>query len=227
VIENRVSVEWGAVSMNRAHINLLEAASKKGRYAHYTLISGQDLPIKPTKDLYDELVTNKDFTYMLIHDDEAWIKKQEINIKLKYPKFMMKRNIVSKVIKKTYQILFGWRKKETHRKNYFGSVWMSLSPEFVEYLFNYYNIEELLKEYKHGLCVDETMMHTVFMNSPLRDKRKDYLTYVDWSEQKPSPKILTIDDYEQIINSDKFFARKFDSTVDNEIIYKLLQVNMH
>jgi hypothetical protein len=63
------------------------------------------------------------------------------------------------------------------------------------------------------------------MNSPYKDKREDYLHYVDWSEGGNSPKTLTIDDYEKISGSDKLMARKFDLTADKKIIERLKRNN--
>lgn len=223
ILEERISVMWATVDVAHAHIKLLKAAFEKNEYLHYTLISGQDLPVKPTNELYNEIANHKDISYVNISTDKDWIKKTEITVNLKYPRFMVKRNNFSRLIKKTYQAIFGPMIKSKYRVNYFGSQWMSLSHEFIDYLFYNYNVEtELLKEYKYSICVDETMIHTLFMNSRFKDLRKDNLTYVDWSEGKTSPKTLTLDDYDKMKNSNKFFARKFDETIDNEIITKIL-----
>jgi hypothetical protein len=44
------------------------------------------------------------------------------------------------------------------------------------------------------------------------------LRYIDWSLGGASPKILKIEDTEKIGQSGKFFARKFDTDIDSEIL---------
>ena len=56
-------------------------------------------------------------------------------------------------------------------------------------------------------------------NSDYRsDMVNDNLRYIDWSEGKPSPKTLTIEDADKLTNSGKLFGRKFNSKVDSKIL---------
>ena len=45
-ISPRISVNWGGVSIMRAELALLKAATGTGKYDYYHLLSGMDLPIK-------------------------------------------------------------------------------------------------------------------------------------------------------------------------------------
>lgn len=223
---NRISVTWGTIDIAKVHLNLLESAQKSKKYSHFILISGQDLPIKNTDLLYKELSNNLAYSYIDIIEDKAWVEKTKITVNLKYPRWMAKRNKAVKVIKKLYQKTFGLFAKNKNKNQYFGSVWMTLNKAYVEYLFSEEKIiEKLVKKYKNSLCSDETIIHTHFMASPFKDFRKPYLTYVDWSEGLSSPKLLTIEDYERIMNSNMYFARKFDAKIDKDIIDKILKEN--
>jgi len=54
---------------------------------------------------------------------------------------------------------------------------------------------------------------------------RENLTYVDWKTKHDGhPKIMKIEDYEKIMNSDKLFARKFDKNIDENIIEKIKNV---
>ena len=46
----------------------------------------------------------------------------------------------------------------------------------------------------------------------------DNLLYLDWSAGQPNPKVLTIDDKDAILNSGKFFGRKFVAAKDEKIL---------
>lgn len=81
--------------------------------------------------------------------------------------------------------------------------------------------------YKSSLTPDESFFQTLFMMSPYKNTRHDYLHYIDWSERpgKPrnSPNTLTLADYDKMKESGYLMARKFDMDVDKGIIYKLMK----
>ena len=58
ILNNRVDVRWGTVSQLEAELLLLETAHQSGPYAHYHILSGVHLPLKP----FDRLMQ---FTAML------------------------------------------------------------------------------------------------------------------------------------------------------------------
>lgn len=51
-----------------------------------------------------------------------------------------------------------------------------------------------------------------------KDMINNNLRYVDWSEGKVNPKTLPMEDAEKLKNSEKLFARKFNTEVDNKIL---------
>jgi hypothetical protein len=44
------------------------------------------------------------------------------------------------------------------------------------------------------------------------------LRYIDWSENQSSPKTITVKDKEKLMESNAFFARKFDMNIDADIL---------
>ena len=66
-----------------------------------------------------------------------------------------------------------------------------------------------------GLVPDEIFFQTLVLNSPHRDSVVDAnLRYIDW----PGPRVLRADDLDALLGSGMLFARKFDETVDAEIL---------
>ena len=105
---------------------------------------------------------------------------------------------------------------------YFGANWMAFSQETVTWIMQYLNQHsEYIKYFHHCQNPDESFFHTLFMNSPYREKRLDFLHYVDWSEGGNSPKTLTMTDYDKLKYSQYMMDRKFDLNVDSRIIRKL------
>lgn len=114
------------------------------------------------------------------------------------------------------------RKAPDNVKFYSGSSWICLSGEMEDWMENYLKAHpEYIRFYRNVNCPDENFFQTLVMNSPYKDKREDYLHYVDWSKSGNNPKVLKIEDLENLMASDKLMARKFDVDVDRNIIIKL------
>ncbi len=57
------------------------------------------------------------------------------------------------------------------------------------------------------------------MNSRFKETVvNDNFYYIDWSKGGANPKILTAEDYDQLVSSDKIMARKFDISQDHAIL---------
>jgi hypothetical protein len=56
--------------------------------------------------------------------------------------------------------------------------------------------------------VDESLIHTILCNSPLRISM-DHRRYIDWHQPSKHPKTLDMSDFESMIRSRRWFARKF------------------
>ncbi|MBR1872556.1 MAG: hypothetical protein IJ795_05055 [Bacteroidales bacterium] len=52
LVEPRLKVSWGGVSIMRATIAMLEAAASVGQFDYYHLLSGMDLPIKGQDEIH-------------------------------------------------------------------------------------------------------------------------------------------------------------------------------
>lgn len=120
-----------------------------------------------------------------------------------------------------------------------GSDWVALSREFVEYVANPNPdtlVTDLLKLFKYTLLPAESFFHTVLRNSKFCNtyidnnlhvtnwKRKlgckcQYKAVVDWCGCSPND--FKLEDFGRILNTidrNLFFARKFESIIDQRII---------
>jgi Core-2/I-Branching enzyme len=69
---------------------------------------------------------------------------------------------------------------------------------------------------------EEIFFQTVLMNSPFKNQiENDNLRYIIWQSPSRHPEILRKSDFSGCINSKKLFARKFDCTVDEEVLCML------
>jgi hypothetical protein len=91
----------------------------------------------------------------------------------------------------------------------------------VEYLVDYVDHHpNIINYFKYTFIPDETFFQTLVCNSPFKDQVSGYsLTYTDWLHPNPTyPRVLTIEDFDSLKNSDCLFARKFDPYRSGELL---------
>ncbi|MEX0269955.1 beta-1,6-N-acetylglucosaminyltransferase [Leptolyngbyaceae cyanobacterium UHCC 1019] len=103
---------------------------------------------------------------------------------------------------------------------YGGSFFCTLSKKCVNYLYDFYLENPEVVEYYKGVCVsDESFIQTILANNRSLNLQNDPKRYFDFSQTRDGrPHTLTIHDYSSITQSDSHFARKFDITVDKEVL---------
>jgi hypothetical protein len=103
-----------------------------------------------------------------------------------------------------------------------GGPYWCLARRVVDYVQAFvHEHPEVVSFFEHVWIPDELFFQTIVMSSPLRDTVvNDNLRFIDWSRE-PAPAILRRDDLESIVASGKLFARKFDATIDSEILDEL------
>lgn len=105
---------------------------------------------------------------------------------------------------------------------YGGSSWISFTKEAVEYIREFARANTGLKViefFRTVLHPEEMLFQTILMNSELaKHVHGCNYRYIDWSVEPKHPAVLNLDDYERIVSSGAFIARKFDETVSSEIM---------
>jgi hypothetical protein len=110
-------------------------------------------------------------------------------------------------------------------KLYGGScaTFMTLSVDCVRYVVEFMRKNKGVQRYAFfAWGTDEFLIDTIIMNSRFKETVvNDNLYYIDWSKGGDHPKTFTIEDFEVLKNSNKFYARKFDIKVDASILDKI------
>lgn len=110
------------------------------------------------------------------------------------------------------------RTQNCDKKFYKGANWISITNEMAKYIIE--NEKFIKRFFYKSLCADEMFVQTIAMNSPYRETIEDTsLRLVDWKRGRPY--IWRKQDFEEIINSKKLWARKFSEQVDEEIIEQI------
>ena len=215
----RISVYWGDYSQVQCELNLLKAAIK-GNYQYYHLISGVDLPIKSQGYIHDFFDKNKNTEYVRFTDnwDHSRVGKLHILNKLNRtnnPLLIKIKILLNKPFNYLYKKGYDYSQKFNFSIKK-GDNWFSITDSAAKYIVSQ---EKVIKKlFKYSLCPDEHFIHTILFNSKF-EKSLSYntcLREIDW--KRGEPYTYRKADYSLLINSNNLFARKFDTSIDKEII---------
>lgn len=233
----RMDVKWGGYSVAQCTINLLKFATGYGEYAYYHLLSGADLPLKTQDEIHAffEAEEGKEF----IAFDRFKPKDEEIKRVKRYYFFQdvygrNRKNVfclllfaLDKISVKIQDLLKLDRFKKLHIELQKGPEWFSITHEMAKIV-----VEKeawIKKHFSYTRCCDEVFMQTIVNNSKRKEnlyqngfskETNACLRKIDWGRGKPY--IWTIKEYEELMQSNCLFARKFDPNVNQQIIERIV-----
>lgn len=218
--ENRINIKWGELSQIKAELELFAYATANGDYQHYHLLSGQDLLLKPVQQINKFMRENHDKEFIGLREERAGL--ESVDFRLRYYHFFThlcqsKYRIVQLIyfIPVKIQKLIGFRRQKVNNI-IMGSNWCSLTQECVKYIL--YNRDKVLHKFRLCTCSDELYKQYLILNSTFRKQifknidsfnGTDCLRKIDWVRGQPYT--WTDKDFEELISSDAFFARKFSA----------------
>lgn len=219
-IKKRVEVTWGSFSIIDAIVESYKEILAHDQYDYINVITSQHLPIKSSKEILKHLSENNGYQFInaiKYNTENPWWKRCEkriLNYSFAgwriYGKYRIE-GIVNKIIKK--------KKLPTDHIIAGGPSYFFFTSECVEYIVNEFKIKrKLINFFKYTWGADEFIFATLIFNSKFKDNIKDCLAYVDYEDNQGHSKIIQKKDFEKLKHSSKFFAKKFDPHVDNEII---------
>lgn len=218
-IKNRVNVRWGGYSVVRATFNgILEICDQDMTYNFINLLSGQDYPIKSANTLasfFRENVNKEFLTYRDIISD--WREAQNRYKRYHFTDLAFRG---STRLEKILNTLLPTRKIPYNLHPYGDSMFWMLSPKVALYVVNKVQNDGLMRRFFSLVWgSDEFVFQTIILNSEYKNSViKNNYRYIDWSENKASPKTLLKNDFEELRQSPMLFARKFETTENSELL---------
>lgn len=220
------SVAWGGVSQINCILDLLTEAVKS-EHDYYHLISGVDMPIKNNSDMVAFFEENKGKEFIGI--TPKWAESPAIAQRYELHWFLQdrigkRRNLlyfVSRIITKAEKIVRFKRKSRESIHFYGGPVWFSITENAAIYILNHGDWAK--KRFENTICCDEIFAQTIIGNSSfgnciykhnIQDSHAECMRYVRFN--KESPFILDMKDFEDLVKSDRLFARKFGTKKPEE-----------
>jgi len=231
-ISPRIAVHWGGISIMRAELSLLKEALK-GDYRYFHLLSGMDLPIKSQEAIHQFFDAHDGKEFL-----DLWQFKSHTHNRFHYYTLFPEGagsfwpNLANNLFK-------GLQKLVGHRINkgidfHFGSQWFSITNECARYVVS--QEAWLEKVFRHTNTADEIFLPTLVCNSPFKEhlydarehvQNSEYsqanMRFIDWTrgESVRHPWTFRAADYDLLMRVPHLWARKFDDTVDAQIIDRL------
>ena len=218
------SIKWGGMSHLKAYLRLSEIALKDKENSFFHLITGQDYPIK-NNDYFTSIAKNTKCNYLehfkMPRTNGNWngggMDRLEYYNFYDFFNALSKRGFVwiNRFIRLQKRINFKRPINDYLGQLYGGSTYWSLSREVLQYVIDFRKSNKKhFRRFKYTFAAEEIYFPTVIMNSPYSNKVvNDNLRFIDWESGKGGyPAFLDETDFQDIINSNKLFARKIDKS---------------
>lgn len=249
-VENRKEIRWGGFSQVDSLTELLRCVKQTNKkYKRVICLSGTDYPAvslnkikKAFEDQNIEYINSIDIT-----DNNNYSNKvtQYWNFDIKNNNKTIERinRILTNQIRNKLLFLLGKRKKDFLYINnqkwdvYFGSDYWALTYDCAMYVYEMLNKKEVVDYFKTSYVPSELIINTIVFNSKYKEnanliniKKEEKIRYeklcaLHYEIYEPLIKVMTIDDYEDIVNSNKLFFRKAKSGESDSLIERLNSEN--
>jgi hypothetical protein len=218
-INKRINIHWGNYSIVQATLYAFEEILESDHsYSHINLLSGEDYPLQNNDRLLNFLFNNQHKTFMhSLSIDDEWQEAQPRIRKYHFGDFMFRgRYLLQAVI----NLFAPSRELPDGYKAYGRSQWFAITPDCAVYVIEILKNNERLRRYfRMTWAPDEFIFQTILHNSPFKDSVvNDNLRYIVFKPGNYHPETMTIADADTLINSGKFFARKFNMESERAIM---------
>jgi len=248
IIDTRISGTLACWSLVEISIELLKAAKQYSidyhyDFKYYRLLSGQDYPIKSFAEYEDFLKNHYPQNFMGVefyHESKhvrdkfsRWrysFVREWLNEHCKIGWFREGGYVCVHLLEKIITFIKGTPYTVLKKSGYNvagGPSWWNLTDRFVDYFLceiarNVFWISVV----RNTATPEESVVQMSYVNSPCYDAKPTYnMTVGNYGRREQIVNGHTypwrIEDKEELINSDCFFARKFDPMVDCEILDEL------
>ena len=234
IIDERVKVNWGGFSQVRATLALLSAALNAECHSHrFCLLSGADFPIKPNTRIQPALDSSWEFMRvdrrLASQDNHSHCGNVRAYWFMDSPG-LLKDRLSGRIKRGPYEGI----------TLYHGAAWWALTRNCVEYVLQF--LEEhpdYVSYFKYVLIPDEIFFQSIVKQSPFAASitedferagdlaayfrsNKHGAHYIDWNANtKMHPKVLDLEDFDALWDSEALFARKFDEGISRPLIESL------
>lgn len=231
----RMKVYWGDYSQVESVLRML-AVALKGNYAYFHVLSGADLPLKSPDHIHQFFADHAGAEFVAFnkapvytHDWLAYF--HPANRLAKSPHSLTtaahaRFTRVSVAVQRRLQID---RTRAWGVEIKYGSDWYSITSGLAQHLVD--NEKRIRGWFRWSFNPVEYYVQTAVWNSPFRarvfdmdDPYHSSMRLIDFPRGSgSSPYTWRASDFEELVTSNRLFARKFNPAVDREIIDLLVE----
>jgi hypothetical protein len=223
-LEERYYVNWGGFSTVLATLALMKESLKESLPDdRLVLLSVQDYPIKPKDHIASFFAehSQKEFVSWWRLPSAAW--KTEDGGKDRYQYYWL----IDFVHLRYAEMLFRWQKKLGIQRKLpefvspvGGSQWFLLTAECVRLILDYCTRNPKFSQFwRTTRLSDEMFFNTILLNSGISTRvENNGLKYLDWLKGPEYPRILRLEDFPLIKESQHLFARKVDPSIKESFL---------
>lgn len=223
-VYSKIKVKYGSYKFLESSQFLLKEAYKNSDNTHFHFMSGQDILTKPIDELCDFFEENKNTSYFDCSEypkDWDWrINKHHVG-EIFPPNSFFNTIARSLVLRIEKNIKYD-RKQLPFETLYIGSPWWSINRKAAKVLIDYFSIAKNWSRLKYTWGIEEVIVPTLLGNAiQIGNVVKHNQCYMNWSQSAGChPNCLIESDYNDIVQSNRFFARKVDPIKS----YKLIEL---
>jgi hypothetical protein len=218
-VSKRVQVSWGSYNIVAATVNGFKDIISSGEYYDYVnLLSGGDYPLQTPQYIHKFLEANPDkafMSYQFMHQE--WIEALPRITRYHLTNYNFPGCYLLQKLLNRFMPL---RKMPGSLVPVGRSQWFTASMGCIKYIVDYWNKHpRFVRFLRFTWGADEFAFQTILYNSVHRENMvNNNMRFMDWSANGVSPAILTMEHKDQVMATDKLFARKFDLHTHPEIM---------
>ncbi len=232
-LSREFQVNWGGLNLLKSLLLLSKEAINNKDIEYFHRISGQDFPIKSCDEIKNFLVKNRGKEYIENFEmpakcwgsDGGMERICYYNFNNLFNTKTIRGKIAIRSLLKAQKILKIKRNIQQDFPKLFGGEGMwTLSYSCLKYIIDYTDKHpDFLRRFKWSFCAEEIYFQTIIMNSVFKaNVANNNLRYIEWKKRNGNnPANLDETDYDNIINSDAIFARKFEYPVSEILMNKI------
>lgn len=203
---------WGGYSLVDAALRgMKRLLQTDSQWTHFINLSGQDFPLRTQRQIMAHLQANTGREFIRAVDQQR-IRPDTMARVGKYVLELGGRIIHTPISRR---FLAG-------AIPFIGTQWMIVSRQFCQFVCHNQRAARYKTFYRNTFIADEGFFQTVMMNTaPHGEIVNDDLRMIDWipdGDIKLRPRTYVAGDAGALISSGNLFARKFDQTVDGDIL---------
>lgn len=232
IICNRMKVYWADYSQTQCEIELLKRAIECNSYRYYHLISESDYPLVSVSEIVSRFEKSQDLYLHFAAKSNAIETRSFIQYHRLFQKQLSSVNrdntfSIYKIFDKTLlmlQCVAHVNRIPDDLEIKKGANWFSIPDDFARYVVE--NEKWIEEHFRNTRSSDEFFMQTLAWNNscfrariyrPIEDDSYEgCLRFIDW--KRGNPYVFRSSDYGELISSGMIFARKFDESIDKDIL---------